>query len=117
MPILNLSSDIIDTRDIIERIEELEPDTANEELIELLNIMSDLQSADGGDEQWRGDWYPITLIRDSYFATYARELCEELGDIPRNLPDYIAIDWQATARNIQQDYTSIEINGATYWTR
>lgn len=164
---LDLTYDVIDVRDIIERFEDLESekedletalDEANEafdevedtlesedpnhpdreagrekiaeakgnlstwieengeEFDELKNILEDLKGS-GGDEQWRGDWYPITLIRDSYFTDYAIELLEDCGDIPRNMPHYVAIDWDATARNIQVDYTSTKIHGATYWFR
>jgi len=114
---LDLTNDIIDVRDIIARIEDIENDDDKRgETIMLMAIMSDLDGA-GGDEQWRGDWYPITLIADSYFTDYARELLEDCGDLPRELPHYIEIDWEATARNIRVDYTPVTINGFTYWTR
>jgi len=121
---LDLSADIIDVRDIIERIEEIqnieekqEYKEAKDELNNLLAIMKELASVGGGDEQWQGDWYPITLVADSYFTDYARELLEDCGDISKDLPHYIVIDWQATARNIRVDYTPVTIDGATYWTR
>jgi hypothetical protein len=121
------TQDIIDVRDIIERYEELVvltseivPGDAHEALASehgtLEDLLIDLEG-NGGDEEWRGDWYPVTLIRDSYFQTYARELLEDCGDIPRDLPDYIAIDWQTTADNIRVDYTACEIDGITYWYR
>lgn len=132
---LDLSADIIDVRDIIARVEELESDveamqetehtghqpTADacaEEMQALRAILSDLEGM-GDDEQWRGDWYPVTLIRDSYFRDYARKLLEDCGNIPKNLPHYIEIDWEATARNIRlcTDYTCVYIEGVTYWTR
>ena len=71
----------------------------------------------GGDEQWRGDWYPVTLIRDDYFAEYAKDLIHDCGDMPRDIPHYIAIDWEATAKNIQADYTPLDIGPSTYWYR
>jgi len=130
---LDLTNDIIDARDIIARVEALESDIAdlleysteadpqwreyNDELQALLKIMAELETVGGGDEQWRGEWYPITLIADSYFTDYARELLEDIGDLPRELPHYIEIDWDATARNIRVDYTPVTISGFTYWTR
>jgi hypothetical protein len=121
---LDLTADIIDVRDIIERVEELEElqeqgeylETPDCEMTSLRAVLADL-AGNGGDEQWRGDWYPVTLIRDSHFTDYAQELCEDIGDVPRNLPHYIAIDWEVTARNIRMDYTPAEINGVTYWYR
>jgi hypothetical protein len=121
---LDLTADIIDVRDIIERVEELEElqeqgeylETPDCEMTSLRALLADL-AGNGGDEQWRGDWYPVTLIRDSHFTDYAQELCEDIGDVPRDLPHYIAIDWEVTARNIRMDYTPTEINGVTYWYR
>ena len=40
---------------------------------------------------------------------FVRELLESCGDIPKDLPAYIHIDWEATARDIMMDYT--EQNG------
>ena len=129
------SDDVIDSRDVIARIEQLEVlrqpgpvDTGNPddedrsqddlfaELARLEAFMSEMEGR-GGDEQWRGAWYPVTIIRDSYFVDYCQELCADIGDIPRDMPAYLVIDWEATARNIQQDYTSVEFDGVTYWVR
>jgi antirestriction protein len=35
---------------------------------------------------------------------FAYQLAEDVGDLPRDLPSYIVIDWEATARNIMFDY-------------
>jgi len=40
---------------------------------------------------------------------FAQDLLESCGDIPKNLPVYIHIDWEATARDIMMDYG--EANG------
>jgi len=72
----------------------------------------------GGDEQWEGAWYPVTLIRDSYFENYAQELADGIGAInsdarwPNN-----CIDWARAARELQADYTSVDFDGETYWCR
>ena len=86
------------------------------ELTMLETLMSDL-AGNGGDEQWEGTWYPVTLIRDSYFITAMQELCEDIGDFPNGIPSYYVIDWKATARNLQVDYSSVEFDGVTYWCR
>jgi len=124
---LNLSADIIDVRDIIARVEELEEliqgegcedvvSANNMERIALECILDEMKGY-GGDEEWRGDWYPVTLIDDMHFTDYARELLEECGTIPRDLPSWVEIDWDATARNVRMDYTPVDINGRTYWYR
>jgi antirestriction protein len=134
---MNLYDDVIDVRDIIERLEELEAllhehlakhddscigDWAevspeeHKELSMLVALMEEMAGY-GGDEQWRGDWYPLTLIRESHFTDYVQEMLEDCGEIPKDLPHYIHIDWQATARDVQVDYTPIDVDGATYFYR
>lgn len=117
---LDLTADTIDVRDIIARYEELEdavdglPDA--EERFLLASILDDLKG-NGGDEQWRGDWYPVTLISERTFEDHVRELLEDCGTIPKDLPWFVAIDWETTAQHVQGDYTPIEIDGTTYWYR
>ena len=69
----------------------------------------------GGDHQWKGDWYPVTLIRDSYFKTAMDELLEDIGELPSTLPAYLKIEVDYDA--LQMDYTSVEFDGVTYWYR
>lgn len=40
---------------------------------------------------------------------FVQNLLEQTGDLPRDLPHYIHIDWRSTARDIMTDYT--ESNG------
>lgn len=130
---LDTTADIIDVRDIIARVEELEetlPEVADDreawayanpedaaELATLTALLAELNGM-GGDEQWRGDWYPVTLIRGDYFRDYAQELAEDIGAVnadaswPNN-----CLDWDRAARELRTDYSSVEIDGATYWTR
>jgi antirestriction protein len=131
---LDLTADIIDLRDIIERIEELESDIealqdseqmadqqvadeTEDELQALTAIMAGL-AGNGGDEQWRGDWYPLTLIRESYFEDYAQELAEDIGAVNRDAtwPNN-CIDWEQAARELRMDYSPITIDGVTYFYR
>ena len=114
-------ADVIDSRDVIARIEELEhaysgtsdePEGAAEELAALKALAA--EAADYSD-----DWgYGATLIRDSYFKEYAQELAEDIGALPANAswPNN-CIDWDQAARELQMDYTSVEFDGVTYWVR
>jgi len=118
---IDLTADIIDLRDIIERVEELEElqemgehlETPDCELTQLRAVLEELKGS-GGDEQWRGDWYPITLIRESHFTEYTREMLEDCGTIPRDLPAWVHIDWEATAREVEMDYSYISIGEVDY---
>ena len=127
---MDLNADIIDVRDLIEHFEELETlfddiendvggyvDEDDEEEFETIKVILSELAGCGGDEQWRGDWYPVTLIRDDYFEEYAENLVKDIGDLPQEIPSYIEIDWSKTAENIQQDYSSTEIFGTDYWYR
>lgn len=91
-------------------------ESEQEELDTLTAILESLRS-NGGDEKWRGDWYPSQLIANDYFEDYCKELLSDMGDLPRNIPHYIEIDWHRTAENIQQDYASVDILDNTYWYR
>lgn len=124
------ASELIDVRDVIARYEHLESIRDNEggtfnewmtyeqksELIVLRDLLASLEG-NGGDEQWRGRWYPVTLVREDYFTEYSRELVEECGYISKDFPWWIVVDWDATAKNVRMDYTSVEFKGQTYWTR
>jgi hypothetical protein len=91
-------------------------DNNGTELEHLQGLLDDLRG-NGGDERWRGDWYPVTLIRDSHFVEAMQELVSDIGDLPRDIPSYLEIDWDATARNLRVDYSSVEFDGVTYWYR
>jgi len=130
------TADIIDSRDIIARIAHLRDDWAEatgddpddyalsgddwraglgeddaDELVALLELASEGESL--------ADWpHGETLIRDSYFEDYARELAEDIGAVASDAawPAY-CIDWQRAARELQVDYTSLDFDGVTYWAR
>lgn len=118
------SDDFIDSRDVIARITELEAELDDEQLTddderqELAEELERLRAlADEGESL--GDWqYGETLIRDSYFEDYARELAEEIGAIDSDAKwPATCIDWEKAAEELQTDYTPIEFDGMTYWAR
>lgn len=113
-------SNFINLRDVIARVEELEDSTDAEELEEL-EMLQDLLAelaGRGGNEQWRGDWYPATLIRDSYFKEYAQELADDIGAIDANANWPLnCIDWDQAARDLRMDYFSVDFDGVQFWTR
>ena len=121
---LDLTADIIDIRDIIERFEQLDDEVDNngegEHISEWKNLSLIIESLEGlgGDEQWRGNWYPVTLIRDSYFTQYAQELAEDIGAVKSDAQwPHTCIDWEHAARELKYDYTAVDIGDLTYWTR
>lgn len=117
---IEAGEDVLDVRDLIARYEELEDTEDAEERGErdsLKSLLDDL-AGDGGDEQWRGVWYPVVLVNDSHFERYAQEMAEDIGAIPDDAKwPCNCIDWEQAARELQGDYASVEWEGVTYWYR
>jgi hypothetical protein len=145
--------DVLDSRDVIARFEEMESEREDlflelegakdgslgedatrlaeataalaewdelngEELKALTDFLEELKG-NGGDEQWRGDWYPVTLVRESYWRDYAQEYAEDVGDPTMRDAGwpYNCIDWDQAARELRIDYTCSDFDGVTYWYR
>lgn len=89
------------------------------ELGELASVLVPLRKLASQGECSTGDWqHGATLIRDSYFEDYARELADDIGAVPteRTWP-MTCIDWEQAARELQMDYTSVDFDGVDYWVR
>lgn len=165
---ISKGNNIVDSRDVIARIEELEEereilsdavDTAREALSDhrddepgdeteedhqkwdeklselkaaLVTAAQELDDWDEGDDATElkelkelaedgesvDDWeHGATLIHESHFTDYCKELVSEIGDMPKEIPHYIVIDWEATADNLRQDYTTVEWGNETYYVR
>ena len=84
------------------------------EFTALKDLLEEL-AGNGGDEQWRGDWYPVTLIRYSYFESYMDEMLEDCGELPKDLPSYLSITVDYDA--LKMDYSTVEIDGIEYYYR
>ena len=109
------SADILDSRDIIDRIGWLDNTEDEEEKAELAQLLALQEEAEGYCPDWK---HGATLIRDNYFEEYAQELAEDIGAIDRNATwPMNCIDWKEAARLLQQDYTSVDFDGVEYWVR
>jgi antirestriction protein len=118
--------DSLNADDITQRIEELIDVVMDEDMNDYL---PDADPADIAEfkmlrdfqkecEDTFSDWqWGEYIYSDSYFPTHARELFEEMGDVPTNQWPYRCIDWEQAANELQSDYTSVEINGVTFWGR
>lgn len=77
--------------------------------------ITDLETLEGSGIP---DWpHGETLIHERHFTDYCRDLLDDIGDLPRDLPSYIVIDWEATADNLRADYTEFTYAGHTYLVR
>lgn len=135
----NNTDDYIDSRDVIARIEELENEQA-----ELLQQLSDGEiteadmiafDEDKGNEldtlrelaaeaESSPDWiHGETLIRASYFVQYITDLIDDCYDLPKEITSdqwpyrHITIDFEAAAKEAEQDYMSVDFGGVEYLIR
>lgn len=128
---INNTEDTLDVRNIIERVEWLESDDAKntadwqdkeieefaEELKKLTAFLDELKG-NGGDEQWRSDWYPLTLVHRDNFEDYAKEMAEEITPNFDELHwPFTCIDWEQAAKELEQDYSSFDFDGEEYLAR
>lgn len=146
-----MSKNILDSRNLIERAEELlaefeswKGQLTDEEKSEMVDNFGYKSFSDFADEevfQWwidstsdggeykaildfegevdSSEWkHELTLIADSYFETYARELAEDIGAISGDERwPATCIDWERAASKLQMDYCCADFDGITYWYR
>jgi len=124
--IINNRQDIIDSRDIIKLLEELESgrefaiaDDTLEEWTDICGEEYDSLKALVEDASGSPDWeYGEALIRRSYFRDYAQELAEDCGMMPKDLSwPCTCIDWEQAARELEMDYFSVDFGGVEYLIR
>ena len=125
---------VIDSRDIVERVNEIEEDIAaidddalpdveghiaadRKELQDELDILNELvEVIDGysGDSAKDG----VTLVAESYWVEYAQELADDIGALPKEFSWPTSyIDWDRAASDLKMDYTSVQIGSEDYWFR
>lgn len=117
---------ILDLRDLISRYEELESDVINDdaapddeqEFSELAALLDELEGQ-GGDEQWRGEWYPITLIDVDDFVEFCEQEIYDCGYLKNDLPWFLIkhINWDGVADEMKADYSTVTFQGNSYYYR
>lgn len=120
------TDDVIDSLDVIARIEELEdqrdaaledpeePELDEDEAKELAELKALASEGEG-----LADWtYGAALIHEDHFEDYARQLAEDIGAIdPDASWPASYIDWEAAADALKVDYTAVDFGGQTYFAR
>lgn len=129
--------DCIDSQDVIERIQQLsvirqpgpvddgldddglddeDSDRTNDELLAELGSLEKL-AKDASD--YVDDWeYGVTMVSETYFTEYAKELAEDIGAVNANASWPLSyIDWEGAADALKADYTGLDFNGVTYYVR
>lgn len=125
-------ANVIDSRDVIYRVRQLQalraPGPVPEGVLEeddyetdqdtLFAELSELESLEDAASS-APDWdYGAQLIRDSYFVEYAQQLAEDIGSVSRDGEWPCSyIDWERAADALKIDYFDVEFRGVTYWIR
>ena len=135
---------ILDTRDLIERRDELKQEVLDS-FLETFEQYADTDSYEDINfdeeeelESWKSSWedeieeieeidsledeidefkYGESMIDTNDWEDYVRELLEDAGYVPRDFPSWIIIDWEATASNVCQDYSIVTYQGVDYFVR
>jgi predicted nucleic acid-binding Zn-ribbon protein len=137
-------ADMIDPRDIADRINYLESEIEDresqideaettiqdtEEGREIEELQADIDEWRNEIEEFRPELKELqefyndinqheTLINERYFEDYARDLAEDIGAM-ENCSRWPAtcIDWERAAHELQMDYSSAELRGQTFYYR
>jgi hypothetical protein len=136
---LDNTNEVIDSRDVIARIEELENEQSD--LVQQLSdgeiTEADMIAFDedkgreldalrelAAEAESSPDWiHGEQLIRASYFVQYITELIDDCYDLPKELTSgdwpyrHITIDFEAAAKEAEQDYNSVDFDGVEYLIR
>jgi hypothetical protein len=133
------TDDMIESRDIIERIEELSSE--REELADVIvaceadghestkaqKALEDFDTGDGLElkalqalaekaENYCPDWtYGAQLIRHDYFEQAMDDMVADCYELPKDLPFWMTITYDYEA--LKQDYTEVDFDGEVYYVR
>jgi hypothetical protein len=133
---------VLDSRDLIEKREELKEKIFNNFLAyfpqyeDMTDSYDDILMDEEEIQDWKEGWseeinhieeidsiedeigsdfdYGITLIDENDMEEYVKDLLEDLGYIPKDFPSWIEIDWSSTADNVKQDYSEVTYQGTEY---
>jgi hypothetical protein len=125
---LDGTDDVFDSRDVIERITEIEAEYAINDLDFDPDLITDDDDREQYDaliafrdeaEHYVSDFaFGETFVSEDYFEEYAEEMAYDIGAIDREASWPLnRIDWTAAAEDLKIDYTSFEFFGTTYWAR
>lgn len=139
--------DILDCRALAKRIEDIESDRdiwvderARETGADLDDttihdaIAADWAEQSGGDDEelltlidfvdevdkYSSEAFKDSLVvRDSYFERYAMDYADDTGALGdrANVWPATFIDWPAAAKELQEDFTEVELDGVIFWVR
>ena len=118
------ADDVIDSRDVIARIEELEELESGKHLdkseLEELDKLRALASEGESSPDWP---YGEQLIAESYFTQYIEELINDCYEMPKEFNSgnwpyrHMTIDYEAAANEAKIDYMEVDFDGVAFLIR
>jgi hypothetical protein len=120
------TADVIDSRDVIARIDELQDEFAEFQDDEARQAWCDEFGAEleslktlAIQCEGYGDWqHGEALVNDGYFTRYAEQLAEDVCSVDPNAAwPYNHINWESAAEQLKDDYMSVDFDGTTFWMR
>jgi hypothetical protein len=129
--IIENTEDVIDSRDVIARLDELESCRDDHETDPTGGHFSDEDAAElaalralADEAEDSPDWiHGETLIRRSYFVDYIAELINDCYEMPKEMNSgqwpyrHMTIDYEAAANEAEQDYMTVDFDGVEYLIR
>jgi hypothetical protein len=113
------TEDILDSRNVIDRREELETGYADEMLTadeehELLALRALCEKGEDCSDWEHGE----ALIRHSHFTEYVQQFADDAGYLSSTTSwPYTCIDWDRAAGEVLADYTEVDFDGVVYYVR
>lgn len=126
------TQDIIDSRDVITRMDELQDQYiadingeegsswTDEDQRELITLEDLARQGESNAEDW---YHGSTFIRYDYFTEYAKDLAMDTASDPEHLRmmndewPFNCIDWEKAADDLLVDYSEVTFDGVTYYIR
>ncbi len=109
----NMAADPEHDPDSLRELEDDRDDLDQDEIEEYNELVEFRRSVDS--TEWK---YGVYFINENYFEEYAHQEAEDLGLISSETQwPATCIDWEQATRELQQDYSSVEFDGDTYYYR
>lgn len=135
---------VLDTRDLIEKREELKEEIFNNFLEcfpqyeDMTDCYEDILMEEEEIQDWKEGWSEeinhieeidfieeevsefndgTALIDESDMEEYVKDLLKDLGYIPKDFPSWIKIDWNLTTDYVLEDYSEVTYQGTEYYYR
>ena len=135
---IDTHADVLDSRDIIDRLEEVtneldeieeycdDNDIRYDEHDDYNSIHDEFRELEEvrAECQHIGDWeHGTTLINERYFTDYIKEMVEDCYEVPDHMMtgewpwSHMEMDWDSAAEEAKMDYSSVDIAGTTFYVR